>query len=121
MQKLSLVGFILGLGALLVALYLMIVIVPAAEIASKDMDRISSETVLSSSMTTLNENPQYQEAFDNFQEPVYLGAILVLFSILPFLMCIYPAIKKNLLGVLGLIMSVVSFFIAAAYGTHMFS
>jgi hypothetical protein len=121
MTKLSLVGFILGLGALLVALYLMIVLVPAAEIASADMDRISSEMLVSVRKTPLYENPEYQEAFDAYEKPIDLGTILLIFSIVPFLMCIYPAIKKNLLGILGLVMSLIAFFIAAAYGTHMFS
>ena len=121
MTKLSLVGFILGLGALLAALYLMIVLVPAAEIASGTMDRISEEMLVSNSKTSLYENPMYQEALDAFQKPVDTGAMLLVFSIVPFLLCMYPAIKKNLLGILGLMMSLVAFFIAAAYGTHMFS
>ncbi|TXI84881.1 MAG: hypothetical protein E6Q38_01280 [Crocinitomicaceae bacterium] len=121
MKKLSLIGFVLGLGALLFGLYLMLVIVPAAEIAEKDMDRISAENPIGSSSTPLYEIPEYQAAFDAFDKPVELGTILLIFSIVPFLMCVYPAIKKNLLGILGLVMSLAAFFIAAAYGTHMFS
>lgn len=121
MQKLSLIGFSLGLGALLFALYLMLVIVPSAEMAEKDMDRISAENPIGSSATPLYEIPEYQVAFDAYEKPVDLGTMLLIFSIVPFLMCVYPVIKKNLLGILGLIMSVASFFIAAAYGTHMFS
>jgi hypothetical protein len=120
MKKLSLIGFALALGALLVALYLMIVVVPAAEIAEKTMDRINVQNPIGSA-TPVYELPEYQEAFNDYEKPVDLGTILLIFSTAPFLMCIYPAIKKNLLGVLGLIMSFVSILIAAVYGTHLFS
>ena len=43
-----------------------------------------------------------------------LGGIAVLLSL-------YPAIKKSKMGLIGMSLGIISFFIGAAYGTHMFS
>ena len=45
---------------------------------------------------------------------IAMGGIAILLSL-------YPAIKKSKMGLIGITLGVISFFIGAAYGTHMFS
>jgi len=121
MKKLSLIGLVLGGVSLLFGLYLMFVVVPAAKVAEEDMMRIAMAYPVGTDAPPLYENPEYAAAFELSEKPVDQGTILLFVSMAAFLMCIFPAIKKDKLGLVGAICSLGALLIAAAYGTHMFS
>lgn len=120
MKKLSLAGFVLSTTVLIFALFIQFVIVPDADIAEAELDFI-----IENSSSDINisyfEIPGYEEAFSRMEAKVDYSIILLLASIVPFLLCIVPVFKKNKLAIVGLLFSLISFFIGAAYGTHMFS
>lgn len=108
MKALAIIGFLIAVLALGAGLYLHFVVAPKAEVAES--------TLFSSFDAGVN-----QASFRLMELKVNLG-ILVLFSgLLSLLVCIYPAIKKNKLAWLGVLFSLISAVIGAAYGTHMFS
>ncbi len=108
MKVLAIIGFIISLLALGAGLYLHFDVVPRAEMA----DSFS----LSSLDSMLNEN------YFRVNELKTNLAILVMFTgLFSLLLSIYPAIKKNKLAWVGVLFSLISAVIGAAYGTHMFS
>ncbi|MDC1266541.1 hypothetical protein N8Z75_01045 [Crocinitomicaceae bacterium] len=51
----------------------------------------------------------------------FFGQLSLLLGGMAFLVSIFPAIKKNKFAIIGASLGLISFFIGAAYGTHMFS
>lgn len=121
MKKLSVIGMILGVGSLLLSLYLMFVLVPAAKVAEADMMRMASVYPIGTDAPPLFENPEYAAAFEISEKPIDQGTIFLFVSIAALLLCVYPAIKKDKLGILGAVCSLAAVLISAAYATHMFS
>lgn len=108
MKVLAIIGFLISVLALGAGLYLQFVVVPRAEMA----DSLS----LSSLDSMLNES------YFRVNELKTNLAILVMFTgLFSLLLSIYPAIKKNKLAWVGVLFSLISAIIGAAYGTHMFS
>jgi hypothetical protein len=120
MKKLSLIGFVLSVIVLLFAVYIHFVVVPDAAIAESELDQIIEMNANDMSLSYF-ELPGYADAFARMEAKVDYSSILLLCSILPFLLCIVPVFKKNKLAIVGVLFSLIAFFIGAAYGTHMFS
>lgn len=120
MKKLSLAGFILSIIVLIFALFIQFVIVPDADLAEAELDYIIENNSNDISVSYF-EIPGYAEAYSRMEAKVDYSIVLLLSSIVPFLLCIVPVFKKQKLAVLGVLFSLIAFFIGAAYGTHMFS
>lgn len=120
MKKFALGGFIVALLVFGFALYVQFMVVPSAEVAEAQMLDYELSFV-SEGSTSVFSKPEYQQLLETFELKVTYSIYLFFAAIFSFLLCIYPAIKKNGLSILGLILSLVSFFIGAVYGTHMFS
>lgn len=120
MKIISLAGLSIALLFLCFSFYLMFSVAPDADAAEAEMERISMEH-MDDYTTSLFEVPGYEEAYNTMEKKVDYGIVLLFGSIVPFLLCIVPTFKKNVMAGLGLVISIATFFIGAAYGTHMFS
>jgi hypothetical protein len=117
MKILSYAGFGMGLIAGAMALYLHFVAVPEAHSAENTISRITSST-----MYDRESQPAEMEALrEQSGQNIDYGEYTLLLGGLAFLLSIYPAVKKNKYAMAGAALGVVTFFIGAAYGTHMFS
>jgi hypothetical protein len=120
MKLISLAGLSIAVLLLFFSFYLMFVVAPDSEVAVAEMERISMEH-MDDYTTSLFEVPGYEEAFMTSEKKTSYGMFLFFGSIVPFLLCIVPTFKKNVMASLGLVISIATFIIGAAYGTHMFS
>jgi hypothetical protein len=107
----------LGVVATFLALYLHFEIVPQADGADASIER-----KINSNAT---RNEAYYAEFRSLDEikhqKIVYGTMVLLAGGLAFLVSIYPAVKKNKYAMVGAALGVITFFIGAAYGTHMFS
>lgn len=62
------------------------------------------------------QSPERMKLFETIQMKTDYGIYTLLGSILPFLLCALAAFKKQKIAYLGLILSLTTFFIGAAYG-----
>ena len=120
MKKFALIGFIVSMLVFMGAIYVQFVVVPDSESAEMQM-MLNDADVLSGAGTDYYNTPEYRALFENSEAKVVYGMYLFFAAIVAFLLVVYPAIKKNSLAILGIILSLVSFFIGAVHGTHMFS
>jgi ABC-type antimicrobial peptide transport system permease subunit len=109
MKALSIIGFVIAVLALGAGLYLHFVVAPLADM---------HETIRFNDYNDVRIN-QNSMAYINLK--VDLGILVMFTGLLSLLLCIYPAIKKNKLAWIGVLFSLISAVIGAAYGTHMFS
>lgn len=114
---LSYAGLGVGLFAGAMALYLHFAIVPEADGADYSIERKMKSKV--------TRNDVYYAEFRSLDEirsqKIEYGEYTLLLGGLAFLVSIFPAVKRNKFAVIGAALGFVSFFIGAAYGTHMFS
>lgn len=108
MKVLAIIGFLISILALGAGLYLHFVIAPQAEVAES--------MIFSSYDAGVN-----QASFRLMELKVNLGILVLFTGLLSLLVSLYPAIKKNKLAWVGVLFSLISAVIGAAYGTHMFS
>ena len=117
MKILSYIGMGLGVVAISLALYLHFEIAPNAEYA----ESVQAEE------KTLDYNNSSEERGDQILLNLYIdqrtefGQYTLLLGGLAFLVSIFPAVKRNKFAIVGASLGLVSFFIGATYGTHMFS
>lgn len=114
------IGLILGALTFAFALYVHFVVVPASEGAEAKMESIRASTELSGNQTYA-DIPGYTEAFQSMEKKTDFGGYVFFASMLPLLLCLIASIKKDKMGLIGLLLSLGAFFIGAGYGTHMFS
>jgi hypothetical protein len=119
MKTFTLIGFSISILVFLGAVYLQFVVVPESEIAEIQMMQYDADFM--GGNTDFNNTPEYRALVETFDAKVIVGMYLFFAAIASFLLVIYPAIRKNSLAILGVILSLVSFFIGATHGTHMFS
>lgn len=120
MKNLGKIGLILGSLCLLFGLYVMLVVVPASEAGKAVMDQIWQSNQLTEGQTYFDV-PGYKEAFEVSEKAVDFAGYVFFASMLPLLLCIIASIKKDKMGMIGAVISLVAFLIGAIYGTHMFS
>lgn len=120
MKRFALVGFVLSLLVFATTLYLQFVVVPASESAEMRMMQMETEFFMNSNIDVYS-SPVYQALFAQYEAKVLYGMYVFVAAIVAFLIAIYPAIQKNGLAILGVLLSVISFFIGALHGTHLFS
>ena len=114
MKKLAQLGLAVGFLTTLVAGYLQFVVVEAASVAEARYKFNRDDEVYFSSTARHMD-------YDAMHAPVDYGMAVFFMAILTVLLCLYPAIKKEKLAYVGLLLGVLTFFVGAAYGTHMFS
>ena len=117
MKILSYIGMGLGVVAISMALYLYVEIVPESDGVDAAIERkMESKTM---------RNDAYYAEFRRLDEirsqKIEYGEYTLLLGGLAFLVSIFPAVKRNKFAIVGASLGLVSFFIGAAYGTHMFS
>ena len=106
MRILSFIGLGLGAIAIFLALYLHFEIAPLAEYAESIEIQQDADKML----------------YDLYSaQRTFFGQLALLSGGLAFLVSIFPALKRNKFAIIGASLGLISFFIGAAYGTHMFS
>lgn len=120
MKTFTLTGFIVSIVVFLGAIYLQFIVVPDSEIAEVQMMQYEAD-FLSGTITDAYSSPEYRSLFESYEAKVIYGMYLIFAAIFALLLLVYPAIKKHGIAILGIILSLVSFFIGAVHGTHMFS
>ncbi|MDC1244377.1 hypothetical protein N8Z79_02845 [Crocinitomicaceae bacterium] len=117
MRILSFIGLGLGGIAIFLALYLHFEIAPLAEYAEELDVKVKPADYLGS--------PEEKGDLLLFQlyvgQRTFFGQLSLLLGGMAFLVSIFPAIKRNKFAIIGASLGLISFFIGAAYGTHMFS
>lgn len=116
MKKLGLIGVIIGVAALLLGVYLEFFLVPASQIA---------ETSIDFGVSQLGDryygSAEHFANLDAIEAIVDYGIYLMGAGLLAFLLSIVPAIKKQHIAWVGVLLGAITFFWGAAHGTHMFS
>lgn len=113
MKILTYIGLSIGALAAIAGVYDYTVVNPDKEIAESTLFADHPESFYGSS-----EQEALWEIAD-FGTDFAIGVMGL--GLLGFLVSIVPAIKKQKIAWVGVILSLVGFFIGAAYGTHMFS
>jgi uncharacterized membrane protein YbaN (DUF454 family) len=116
MKALGLIGMILGILAMGLGIYLVFVVADAASAARMADDlgpTLYGDAYYGSPMHMINRSAM------DFKTD--FGIIVMGAGLVAFLASIVPAIKKQTIAWVGLGLGLISFFIGAAYGTHMFS
>lgn len=125
MKPLSLIGFILSILLLGFSLYLHFVVAPASAIAESEeqyqSDLLNKADVTEEQRNAYYQSPERMKLLDTMNLKTDYGIYALMGSILPFLLCLVGAMKKQKIAYLGLVFSLAAFFIGAAYGSHMFS
>ncbi len=116
MKALGVTGFVLGIIATLLGIYLQFVVVPAAEAAEA-----SNAILAQMGGDNFYESPEYRLNWAIADAVVDFGTIVMGAGLLAFLVSIVPAIKKRKIAWIGVLLGLVTFFLGAAHGTHMFS
>ncbi|OFZ66752.1 MAG: hypothetical protein A3D92_18785 [Bacteroidetes bacterium RIFCSPHIGHO2_02_FULL_44_7] len=116
MKKLGIIGFVFGLLAMILGLYLQLSLVPAAAAADANWQMAISMTNDAYFGSLMHQTDMaVMDAKTDF-------AVIVMFAgILAVLLSIIPAIRKIRIAWIGIILGVAMCFLGAAYGTHMFS
>jgi ABC-type antimicrobial peptide transport system permease subunit len=113
MKILGLIGTIVGAIAGILGGYLQFVLVPEAELADARASSFLNETYFGSL--------QHQMDMATVSDMRDFGAMVMFAGLLAFLLSIFPAIKKQNIAWIGVVLGVLMFFLGAAHGTHMFS
>ena len=119
MKNLGKIGMVLGVLVFAFALYVHFVVVPSSEIAASKLDTM--QTLSMENGTPAFEQPGYAEVMAESEKKVDMGGYVFFGSMLPLLLCLIASVKKDKMGMVGLLLSLGAFFIGAGYGTHMFS
>ena len=114
MNLLSKIGASIGVASILMSGYLIFIIVPMAQIAESKL-----KTLRESEVGWVS--PEYRELMETEGLQIDWGQYVLLMGGIAVLLSLYPAIKKSKMGLIGITLGIISFFIGAAYGTHMFS
>ncbi len=116
MKALGIVGVAMGALAIALGLYLQFVLVPAADDAEVNWD-----LAISMGQDNYFGSIQHAADMDAIDAKVDFGAIVMGGGLLAFLLSVLPAIRKNHVAWIGVGTGLITFFMGAAYGTHMFS
>lgn len=126
MKKFALIAVILAALTFVFSMYYEFSVVPESQAAS------SAEETLYMQMTELEiadpGNPKIEElkkerqaVFQKARAQVEIGTYLLFVAMFTFVLAIIPALKKQKIAWLGVALSLIALFIAAARATHMFS
>lgn len=116
MKVLGIIGVVVSVIALGLGAYLQFSVVPAAEDAELRIE-ISSNTYDG----LFYEAPGYQADQDIVRSVVPAGEMVLLAGGIAFLLSIVPAIKKQNIAWIGVVIGLGTLLLGAAHGTHMFS
>ncbi|MBK9192969.1 MAG: hypothetical protein IPM77_16545 [Crocinitomicaceae bacterium] len=113
MKALSYLSVVLGILSALAAIYLAVVVAPEAESASNILFSLQPDNFYGS--------VEHLNLLARMELKITVGVAVLFGGILALILGIYPAVKKNKLGLIGLFLGIISALVGAAYGTHMFS
>lgn len=112
MKILGIIGTSLGIIAAISGAYLQFSLIPAAKTADRNIDSYGSMYFGS---------PQHHLDIAAVSAKTDFAIVVMGIGLLSFLLSIVPAIKKQKLAWIGVGIGIVTFFLGAAHGTHMFS
>lgn len=116
MKKLGIIGFVFGLLAMVLGLYLQLSLVPAAAAADANWQlaiEVTNDAYFGSLM--------HQTDMAIMDAKTDFAVIVMCSGILALLLSILPAIRKIRIAWVGVILGFAMTFVGAMYGTHMFS
>lgn len=113
MKILAIIGTLIGVAAIVAALYLQFVVAEDAAIGESIMSQVHDESWFGSA--------EHTAALDAMNFKTDLGIGVMFAGLLGFLLSIFPAIKKQKIAWIGVLTGLGAFIIGAAFGTHMFS
>lgn len=113
MRILGIIGTVTGGLAAILGIYLQFVLVPAAAIANSSWTNNTDESYYQSA--------QHHMDMSTMSAAVDFGIVVMAAGLLAFLLSIVPAVKKVSIAWIGVGLGVITFFLGAAHGTHMFS
>jgi len=116
MKTLGNIGVVLAVLAALCGVYLQFVVVPSAEVAEASIElsrQIGGDRYF--------EMTEYRMNLEIIDAVITVGTITMFFGFLTFLISIVPALKKQRIAWIGVIVGLAVGFLGAAHGTHMFS
>lgn len=116
MKILGIIGTCIAGIAAIMAGYLHFVVAENSAIADRKIDALSELFG-----GEAYRSPMYAELLDEKYFKTDFGAIVLLVGAVAVLICLLPAIKKVKIAWIGVLLGLISFFVGAAYGTHMFS
>lgn len=104
----------MGILAAGLAIYLHFIVVP-------DADKQELAIEMHDVMMDDDDVSVYRALDEQRHRKIEYGEYTLLSGALAFLVSLFPAIKRNKFAIIGASLGLISFFIGAAYGTHMFS
>lgn len=116
MKVLGVIGIIISVIALTVGLHLHFIYAKAVDLIDAEITAMIEKEGL-----TFLESAQYKQMFEIKDFETTYGMLVMLLGALSILLCLFPALKKFKVSWAGVFFGLVTFFIGAAYGTHMFS
>ena len=116
MKTLAFIGVAVSIIALGLGAYLQFSVVPEGEEAE-----LRAEIAQSVDAEAYYASPQNRIDFDLINAKTDVGEIVLLAGGIAFLLSIVPALKKQKIAWLGVLLGLGTLFLGAAYGTHMFS
>ena len=116
MKILGIIGTSLGIIAAISGAYLQFSLIPAAITADRNIDR-----AIDSYGSMYFGSPQHHLDIAAMSAKTDFAIVVMGIGLLSFLLSIVPAIKKQKLAWIGVGIGIVTFFLGAAHGTHMFS
>lgn len=116
MKTLGFISVALAILATLCGIYLQFVVVPSAEVAEA-----SIENLRQLGGENYHELAEYRTNLDIMDAVVPVGTFTMALGFLTFIISIVPALKKQKIAWIGVILGLAVGFLGAAHGTHMFS
>ena len=114
MRILSFIGLGMGILAAGLAIYLHFVVVPEANAAETTIE-------MHDAIWDDGDISVFRAIDEQRGLKIEYGEYTLLSGARAFLVSLFPAIKRNKFAIIGASLGLISFFIGAAYGTHMFS
>ncbi len=115
MKVLGVLGVITSVIATSVALHLHFIYAKAVVLLNKEID----SNIAEKGMEFL-QSKEYRELYELVDYKTTYGMIVMLMGTAAVLISIYPAVKKFKIAWVGVAFGLISFFIGAIHGTHLF-
>lgn len=116
MKALGIIGVIFSVVSLSVGLHLHFVYVKLVQMVNVKIDDAIAEQGIN-----FIQSPLYREWFQLVDFETTYGMLVLLLGTISILICIFPAVKKFKFAWFGVLFGLITFFIGALYGTHLFN
>lgn len=115
MKVLGVIGVIVSVIAASVALHLHFVYAKAVDLLNKEIDANIQEKGME-----FLQSEDYKRMFELVDFKTTYGIIVMLMGVASVLISIFPAVKKFKVAWVGVAFGLISFFIGAVHGAHLF-